>query len=166
MRHLPALLFIIVALAFTGCASRSYTYRYVRGRTATVQNGFAVAPASAPAAVQAAIEAGNRIAGSRYAYGGGHSDCNDGCFDCSGATSYVLQSAGLLRSPMPSRGFRHYGSSGDGRWISVWARNGHVFMVVAGLRFDTGWHGAAEGPRWTTNFRPAHGFVIRHPAGL
>jgi hypothetical protein len=67
---------------------------------------------------------------------------------------------------MPSRGFRRYGQSGDGQWISVWARKGHVFLVVAGLRFDTGWNGDGDGPRWTAKSRPARGYVIRHPSGL
>lgn len=89
------------------------------------------------------------------------------CFDCSGATSYVLRNSGLLRSDMPSKAFRKYGSSGEeDDWISVWAKKGHVFMVIAGLRFDTGWHGEAEGPRWTTKSRPAKGYVIRKPSRL
>ena len=66
-------------------------------------------------------------------------------FDCSGATSYVLRAAGRLRDSVPSEGFRHYGESGPGRWISVYARDGHVFLVVAGLRFDTGWTGHEHG---------------------
>jgi hypothetical protein len=166
VRLLSSLCLALLALVvFSGCASRTYTYRYIPGRTATIQNGYAVAPPSAPPAVYAAIAAGNQIAGSPYAYGGGHGRRGNGCFDCSGATSYVLQSAGLLRNPMPSRGFRKYGESGDGRWISVWARKGHVFLVVAGLRYDTGWNGEGEGPRWTTKSRPARGYVIRHPSG-
>jgi hypothetical protein len=39
-------------------------------------------------------------------------------------------------------------------------------MVVAGLRFDTGWHNSGSGPRWSTEMRPATGYVVRHPAGL
>jgi hypothetical protein len=67
---------------------------------------------------------------------------------------------------MPSNGFRNYGVRGEGEWISVWARKGHVFLVIAGLRFDTGWTGYPEGVRWTTRSRPAKGHVIRHPSGL
>ena len=43
------------------------------------------------------------------------------------------------------------------------------FVVVAGLRFDTGYNGHGygnSGPRWTTRSRPAEGCVIRHPEGL
>jgi hypothetical protein len=67
---------------------------------------------------------------------------------------------------MPSHGFRRYGKAGEGEWISVWARKGHVFLVIAGLRFDTGWTGHEEGIKWTTRSRPARGHVIRHPANL
>lgn len=113
-----------------------------------------------------AIAAGNRIAGAPYRRGGGHGRADDGGFDCSGATSYVLRAAGLMDDCMPSRAFRRYGVAGRGEWIDIYARRGHVFLAVAGLRFDTGWHGQEEGPRWTTRSRPASGAVIRHPQGL
>jgi hypothetical protein len=116
--------------------------------------------------VQAAIAAGNRIAGARYQYGGGHGRSGDTGFDCSGAASYVLREAGLLDDCRPSTGFRRYGERGEGDWISVYARRGHVFLVVAGLRYDTGWTHSEEGPNWTTESRPADGCVIRHPVGL
>ena len=63
--------------------------------------------------------------------------------------------------------FRDYGRGGEGDWIDVYARRGHVFLVIAGLRFDTGWNGGSHdtGPRWSTRSRPADGCVIRHPAG-
>ena len=166
----PAVLLILSgALAFlTGCAGPSYTYRYVPGKTATVENGFAVAPPTAPPRVKAAIDAGNQIAGKPYSYGGGHRTCceMDSAYDCSGSASYVLHAAGQLADPMPSHGFRRYGRGGEGDWISIYARHGHVFLVVAGLRFDTGWTHNPHGPQWTTKSRPADGCVIRHPAGL
>ena len=152
----------------TGCESAPpYVYHYIPGRTAALSpDGTAVVPPRAPAAVRAAVAAGNEIAGSAYVYGGGHGGGSGG-FDCSGATSYVLRAAGRLHDSMPSEGFRHYGESGPGRWISVYARDGHVFLVVAGLRFDTGWTGDENsGPRWTQRSRPTDGCVIRHPPGL
>jgi hypothetical protein len=161
--------FFLVCLTLLGlgaCSSTPpYKYRYIPGRTATESGGYAVAPPSAPSRVNQAIQAGNQIVGAPYRMGGGHGAYMDGTFDCSGATSYVLRAAGLTKGSMPSASFRRYGRPGPGRWISVYARQGHVFLVVAGLRFDTGWHGAAEGPRWTTQGRPARGYVIRHPAG-
>ncbi len=162
------LLAAAVAVVAAGCADTPpYVYHYVPGQTAILaDDGTAIAPPQVPVAVQAAVNAGNEIVGSAYVYGGGHGDGSGG-FDCSGATSYVLRAAGRLRDSMPSEGFRQYGESGPGRWISVYARDGHVFLVVAGLRFDTGWTGhEGSGPRWTRRSRPADGCVIRHPPGL
>jgi hypothetical protein len=143
-----------------------YTYHYIPGKTAIVRDGQAIAPAGAPRTVRAAIEAGNRIAGLPYCYGAGHTRELCTAYDCSGAASYVLFQAGLLDEPTTSTAFRNYGAHGAGRWITVYARNGHVFLVVAGLRFDTGWGEGAEGPRWTTHSRPIDGTTVRHPAGL
>lgn len=158
---------VIVALLFAGCASAPpYVYRYVPGQTAILRDGYAIAPPNAPDAVQAAIAAGNRIAGLPYAWGGGHRQSIDAGYDCSGAASYVLQAAGRLDGAIPSRAFRSYGESGPGRWINIYARRGHVFLSVAGLRFDTGWGEDARGPQWTTRSRPSPGAVLRHPRGL
>jgi hypothetical protein len=164
-RHF-SLLLPLLALLLSGCESPYYSYRYVPGRTAILRDGYAVAPPNAPGEVHAAIAAGNRIAGLPYARGGGHRSVIDSAYDCSGATSFLLIAADQLRSPMPSTAFRRYGRSGEGEWITVYARRGHVFLSVAGLRFDTGYNGAHRGPQWTTRSRPANGAVLRHPAGL
>jgi len=166
-RQIALLLSMLVALLLcSGCASLRYDYQYVPGRTATLRDGTAVAPPEAPPQVMAAIAAGNRIAGLPYRYGGGRVAEVDSGYDCSGAMSYVLRGAGLLRGTMTSRGFRRYGEEGEGEWINVYARRGHVFLVVAGLRFDTGYTGGPEGPQWTMRSRPAPGAVVRHPRGL
>ena len=159
----------LAATAFlAGCSGPApYRYTYVPGKTAVVHRGRAVIPQSAPSEVKAAIEAGNRIAGLPYRRGGGHGTHGvDSAYDCSGASSFVLREAGLLGDVQTSTGFRAYGARGKGDWISVYARKGHVFLVVAGLRFDTGYGGGAEGPQWTTMSRPAGGCVVRHPVGL
>jgi hypothetical protein len=166
---MPRLLILVAcSLVFlAGCStSRPYRYRYIPGKTATLHEGQAVAPASAPPAVHSAIAAGNRIAGLPYRYGAGHTREICDAYDCSGAASFVLCEAGLLSGPTTSHGFRHYGRHGEGDWISVYARKGHVFLVVAGLRFDTGYGSGAQGPRWTTRDRPTKGAVVRHPSGL
>ena len=162
---------LLAAALLVGCAGgpREYTYRYVPGRTATVaEGGQAVAPSHAPRVVREAIDAGNRIAGTPYVYGGGHGAGESGGYDCSGATSYVLRSIGRLRGTYTSDEFRQYGRGGEGDWIDIYARRGHVFLVVAGLRFDTGWNGGSHdtGPRWSTRSRATDGCVIRHPPGL
>ena len=38
---------------------------------------------------------------------------------------------------MSSSDFRRFGERGHGKWITVYARNGHTFAVIAGLRLDT-----------------------------
>ena len=145
-----------------------YVYHYVPGKTAALRDGYAIAPPDAPPAVQAAIAAGNRIAGMPYAYGGGHARMFDTAYDCSGAASFVISGAGRLHEAIPAESFRHYGQEGYGDWISIYARRDHVFLVVAGLRFDTGWTHGPKGPQWTTRSRPADGCVVirRHPEGL
>ncbi len=166
LRQFIALFAFCAVLFLAGCSSTRYEYHYVRGKTATLSGGFAVAPESAPAVVQAAVAAGNRIAGLPYCYGGGRCEGIDSGYDCSGAASYVLREAGLLRGCETSSSFQHYGARGLGEWISVYAKSGHVFLVVAGLRFDTGWHDHNEGPLWTMKSRPASRYSLRHPAGL
>ena len=123
-------------------------------------------PENAPVEVKRAIAAANRIAGLPYKWGGGHAIMDDTGFDCSGAVSYVLRHAGLLEGQMPSRGFLHYGEKGPGEWITVYARNGHVYLVIAGLRFDTQGTHRQDGPKWRVASRPAKGHVRRHPPGL
>jgi len=161
---LRALLLPLLLLA--GCGCPGYTYRYVPGRTAEVRGGYASAPPAAPPEVHAAIAAGNRIAGLPYGYGAGHGQGEDTAYDCSGAASYVLRGAGKLRAAETSGSFRQYGEPGPGEWITIYAKKGHVFMSVAGLRYDTGYTGGPKGPQWTMRDRPADGCVMRHPVGL
>jgi Putative peptidoglycan binding domain len=133
---------------------------------ATIRNGLAVAPADAPAAVKGVIAAANRIAFMPYIYGGGHASWNDSGYDCSGSVSYALHGGGLLSSPEDSSELESYGSAGRGSWITIWANSGHVYMYVAGLRFDTSAQDSTGGSRWTTQGRSSAGYVERHPRGL
>ena len=58
-----------------------------------------------------------------------------------------------------------WGSPGRGRWVTIYAAPGHVYMIVNGRRFDT--TGRSEsGSRWQTAERSSAGYVIRHPPGL
>lgn len=129
----------------------------------------AVPPVGAPVAVREAIEAANRIADKPYVWGGGHLDWNARGYDCSGAVGYSLHGAGLLDYTMVSGQMESWGEGGLGRWISLYANPKHVYMVVAGLRFDTrDGLTARTGPRWHTDMPrdPARYFTVRHPAGL
>ncbi len=149
-------------------ASR-WNYNYVEGKTAVVYpNGKAWLHAYAPVSVHNAIAAANRIAGKPYVWGGGHARLEDRGYDCSGAVSYVLNHAGAMRGTNTSSGLRRFGNSGKGDWITVWAKDGHTFIEVAGLRFDTGGRGSnsSRGPHWTTASRTLSGFRARHPSGM
>jgi hypothetical protein len=100
-----------------------------------------------------------------YIYGGGHGKWEDRGYDCSGSVSYALHGGGLLEQSMPSGGFTNWGAAGAGQWVTIYANSGHMYMVVAGLRFDTS--GAKQtGSRWQTEQRPARGYTVRHPEGL
>jgi putative peptidoglycan binding protein len=129
-------------------------------------DGLAIAPASAPQQVKDAIAAANRIVGKPYKYGGGHGRWEDSGYDCSGSMSYALHGAGLLNRALTSGDFMRWGSAGKGSWITVYAHSGHGFLVIAGLRFDTGYNNAGSGPRWSTKMRPTDGYTVRHPDGL
>jgi cell wall-associated NlpC family hydrolase len=128
-------------------------------------DGLAVPPADAPAVVKKVIAAANEIAHKPYRYGGGHGSWQDSGYDCSGSVSYALHGGGLLKAPMPSGSFTSWGRAGAGEWITVYAHGGHMYMTVAGLRFDTSGR-AQTGSRWQREPRSASGFAVRHPAGL
>jgi cell wall-associated NlpC family hydrolase len=128
-------------------------------------DGSAVAPDDAPEIVKRVILAGNAIAKFPYKWGGGHGAWRDNGYDCSGSVSFALAAAGLLDRPLTSGLFMRYGDPGPGEWITIYANDGHVFMFVAGLRFDTSGRGRA-GTRWQEAPRTVAGFAVRHIAGL
>jgi len=128
-------------------------------------DGLAIAPASAPPQVQAIIAAGNQIASKPYKYGGGHGKWNDSGYDCSGSVSYALHGAGLLDTSMPSGDFTDWGDPGPGQWVTLYAKSSHIFMVVAGIRFDTSGR-TKNNTRWQADMRPTSGYTAVHPPGL
>jgi cell wall-associated NlpC family hydrolase len=134
-------------------------------RARVLPDGTAVAPEDAPDVVKRVILAANEIARFPYKWGGGHGAWRDDGYDCSGSVSFALAGAGLLNSPLTSGGFLDYGAPGEGRWITIYTNYGHVFMVVAGLRFDTSGRGRA-GTRWQEAPRTINGFAVRHIPGL
>ena len=133
---------------------------------ATLVGDRAVAPASAPPAVQQAIAFANRIRSTPYIWGGGHGRWWSRGYDCSGAVSYALHGAALLEAPLVSGSFMTWGEPGPGSWITIYANRSHVYAVIAGLRWDTGGDApGVTGPRWHADPASAKGFVVRHPAG-
>ena len=106
-------------------------------RAEVLPNGVALPPLEAPPEIRAVIEAGNQIARTPYRWGGGHGKWQDTGYDCSGSVSYALARAGLVSSPMASGPYMGWGKPGPGKWVTIYTNPGHMFMVVAVLRFDT-----------------------------
>jgi cell wall-associated NlpC family hydrolase len=137
----------------------------VGSRAQVLPDGRAVAPQGAPQIVRDVIRAANVIATTPYLWGGGHGSWSAVGYDCSGSISFALAGAGLLDAPLTSGELAHWGAPGPGRWITIYANDGHVFMDVAGLRFDTGALNGA-GTRWQAGGRDTSAFAARHPGGL
>ena len=114
----------------------------------TGRRGFAQSPPGVPQAVEQAVAGGNAIARFPYRWGGGHGSFIDDAYDCSGSVSYALAAAGMLDSPLASGDLMGWGEPGPGRWITVYANPGHVYMEVGGLRFDTSGRAGRRGSRW------------------
>ena len=144
-------------------------------RAQLLPNGMAAAPAGAPPAVRGIIAAGNQIVGKPYVYGAAHGlplDEVATAYDCSSSVEHLLYGGGLL--PLGFGGasseLESFGAPGPGRWVTLFANADHVFMYVAGLRWDT--HNAAgagdgtTGIGWHPLVRNADGFIARHPVGL
>ena len=134
--------------------------------SALLLNRTALAPASAPDPIRQMISAANLIVGQPYLWGGGHASFQSKGYDCSGAVSYALAGAGLLRAPMTSGQFMSYGIPGKGRWLTIYANPTHVYAVIAGLRWDTVGDARGSGPRWHPYDAYPDGFVARHLPGL
>jgi cell wall-associated NlpC family hydrolase len=129
-------------------------------------SGFARAPANAPDSIKRVIQAGNQIAHSPYIWGGGHGKWQDSGYDCSGSVSYALAAGGMLGYTQTSGQLMSWGQPGPGKWLTIYANQGHVFMYVAGLRFDTSGRAGDHASRWQLAPRSADGFVARHYPGL
>ena len=144
-------------------------------RARLLPDGRAAAPADAPPAVKGIIAAGNQIVGKPYMVGGGHGlplDQVSSTYDCSSSVEHLLYGGRLLPVDYDAASgtLESFGLPGPGRWVTIYASADHVFMYVAGLRWDT--HNAA-GPQdgsagigWHPLVRTSAGFVVRHPRGL
>ncbi len=134
-------------------------------RAKLTPDGLAMAPASAPPEVQQIIAYANKIAKLPYIYGGGHGKWEDDGYDCSGSVSYALHGANLLKAPLVSGDFPAWGDPGPGKWVTIYGNSGHVYAVIAGLRFDTSGL-KQDGSRWHATSRPTKGYGVSHPPGL
>ena len=89
-------------------------------------------------------------------------------YDCSGSVSHALLGGHFLRSPLDSSSFETWGRSGPGTWITVYTNSGHAYLVVAGLRLDTGMRDdpTRTGPAWGKKLRRSASYTPRHPRGF
>jgi hypothetical protein len=144
-------------------------------RAQLLPDGQATAPDGAPPAVKGIIAAGNQIVGKPYMVGGGHGLALSAiapAYDCSSSVEHLLYGGGLLPVgyDAASGALESFGRPGPGRWVTIYASADHVFMYVAGLRWDT--HDAAgpedgsAGIGWHPLVRESAGFIVRHPVGL
>lgn len=132
-------------------------------KKARLVRGRAIAPDSAPARVKRVIAWANRIRNKPYVYGGGHASFKSKGYDCSGSVSYALRGGRFIKRSMPSGSYINWKRKGAGRWITTYANGGHMYMVVAGLSFDTSNMRSTGGNRWSTTIRSSSGFTVRHP---
>jgi hypothetical protein len=176
IRYIKALTLTLLMLVSFGCHQQQQlqqgvstpTYVYVAGYTAYMRGSKAVAPSTAPKNIKKVIAAGNKIVNRPYRMGGGHGKHHDTAYDCSGSVGFVLREAGMMGRTQfrSSRQFLSWGSPGFGKWLTLYVKRGHVFLVVAGLRFDTSGTRTGIGPRWYTKSRRCDGFYVRHIRGL
>jgi hypothetical protein len=149
----------------------------VQGARAQLRpDGLAAAPSDAPAEIKRAIAAGNAISDRPYLEVHYPTHLNNPTYDCSSSTSHVLWGAGVFgTAPWVAAQFKHFGQPGPGRWITIYASDSHVFLYVAGLRFDTSHNGTdtgpnagEDGPRWRLFDHVPNWdtWSVRHPAGL
>lgn len=156
----------IAEARFAATATESAKKKRCRA-VAEMKGDRVIPPRCAPWQIRRAIRAANRIRKAPYVWGGGHSLAPASGFDCSGAVSYVLRRAKLLRHPRVSGALAVWRRPGRGRWLSVYAHSGHAYMVIAGRRFDTS--GGVPGPRWREEHRArlfVGGYAVRHARGL
>jgi hypothetical protein len=144
-------------------------------RAQLLPDGQATAPAGAPVAVKGIIAAGNQIVGRPYLVGGGHGlslGAVAPSYDCSSSVEHLLFGGGLLPAAYDaaSGALESFGAPGPGRWVTIYASADHVFVYVAGLRWDThdaaGLQDGSAGIGWHPLVRESAGFVVRHPVGL
>ena len=130
-------------------------------------DGKAAIPRGAPKRVRALIASANRIVGKPYKWGGGHARIADTRLRLLGHRQLRANRQRPARRPDGQRLVRALGSGGRGRWVTVYANKGHVYLEAAGLRLDTSAVGdRRSGVRWRPLIGKRRGFSVRHPAGL
>lgn len=135
------------------------------------RDGTVTPSAGVPLVIARVIAGANAITNFPYVFGGGHASFIDNAYDCSGSVSYALAAGGLLSAPETSGVFESWGVPGRGRWLTVYADAGHMYMIIDGLRYDTAGRTGVFSTRWQTGPDPGAGptnagMVVRHYPGL
>ncbi len=138
----------------------------VPGGNSVGGNGTIPIPPNVPEAVQRVIAGANAITDFPYVFGGGHASFVDNAYDCSGSVSYALAAGGLLGAPETSGELESWGAPGPGRYITIEAAAGHVYMYVDGLMYNTAGRSGVYASRWQVKGVDNSGFVTRHWPGL
>jgi len=138
----------------------------VAGGNSVGGNGTIPIPPNVPEAVQRVIAGANAIANFPYVFGGGHASFVDNAYDCSGSVSYALAAAGLLSTPETSGELESWGAPGPGRYITIEAAAGHVYMYVDGIMYNTAGRSGVYASRWQVKPVDNSGYVTRHWPGL
>jgi cell wall-associated NlpC family hydrolase len=138
----------------------------VAGGNSVGGNGTIPIPTNVPEPIQRVIAGANAIADFPYVFGGGHASFVDNAYDCSGSVSYALAAAGLLSAPETSGELESWGTPGPGRYITVYAAAGHVYMYVDGVMYNTAGRSGVYASRWQVHGTDNSGFVARHWPGL
>lgn len=146
------------------------TLSIVPGGDSIGGNGQLPIPQGVPEVIQRVIAGANAITDFPYVFGGGHASFISNSYDCSGSVSYALAAGGLLSEPETSGTLESWGAAGPGKWITVYANAGHVYMYVniggRWMRFDTVGRSGEFASRWQPEIRSNAGFVARHWPGL
>ena len=138
----------------------------VAGGDSVGGNGTIPIPTNVPEPIQRVIAGANAIADFPYVFGGGHASFVDNAYDCSGSVSYALAAAGLLSAPETSGELESWGVPGPGRYMTIEAAAGHVYMYVDGVMYNTAGRSGVYASRWQVHGTDNTGFVARHWPGL
>jgi cell wall-associated NlpC family hydrolase len=138
----------------------------VAGGNSVGGNGTIPIPTNVPEPIQRVIAGANAITDFPYVFGGGHASFVDNAYDCSGSVSYALAAAGLLSAPETSGELESWGAPGPGRYMTIYAAAGHVYMYVDGVMYNTAGRSGVYASRWQVHGTDNTGFVARHWPGL
>ncbi len=154
------------AVERTAKRAQQQALKPVAGGNSVGGDGTIPIPPNVPEAVQRVIAGANAIANFPYVFGGGHGSFVDNAYDCSGSVSYALAAGGLLSAPQTSGELEKWGAPGPGRYITIEAAAGHVYMYVDGVMYNTAGRSGVYASRWQVKPVDNSGYVTRHWPGL